>query len=102
MLDARQGTVLTYSSASAVRGAIIDAGFHVWRSPALGGKSGGTVGTILPASAGSYLHELSADEKARLRSSSGVPYRDPTFQAARELIRERRLSEQFEFRSQRH
>jgi tRNA U34 5-methylaminomethyl-2-thiouridine-forming methyltransferase MnmC len=101
MLRARSGKVLTYSSAAAVRGAMKMAGLRVCRSTALGGKSGGTVGSIEDAAQrvcdNPHLFSLTEEENARLSSASGIPYRDQTFTANSADIRAGRLVEQIEF-----
>lgn len=104
LLQVRAGRVLTYSSAAAVRGGLRAAGFNVFRSQALGGKSGGTVGSIdeRQREFGShYLLPLEEDENLRLSTASGIPYRDETFAAPSADIRARRLVEQFEFNQSR-
>lgn len=78
LLQGRAGRVLTYSAASAVRGGLNEAGFAVWRTEAVGGKSGGTLailGAFEPRLESAF--SLSEAELARLRSRSGIPYRDP-------------------------
>jgi tRNA U34 5-methylaminomethyl-2-thiouridine-forming methyltransferase MnmC len=96
LLDARKGMVLTYSSASAVRGGLRDAGFSVWRSTAVGGKSGGTVGSVRnDIETGEFIFSLSDEEARKMHSGSGIPYRDPEFELSRDAIRSQRLSEQF-------
>ncbi len=100
LLRARSGKVLTYSSAAAIRGAMKSAGFSVFRSTALGGKSGGTVGSIdlsQYSSGNPYIFALTEDENARLGSASGIPYRDQSFAASSADIRAGRLVEQVEW-----
>jgi tRNA U34 5-methylaminomethyl-2-thiouridine-forming methyltransferase MnmC len=104
LLRARTGKVLTYSSAAAVRGAMKLVGFWVFRSTALGGKSGGTVGSIdirQQSSGNPYIFSLTEDENARLGSASGIPYRDESFAASSADIRVCRLVEQIEFHQRR-
>jgi tRNA U34 5-methylaminomethyl-2-thiouridine-forming methyltransferase MnmC len=104
MLHARAGKVLTYSAAAAVRGAMKSVGFWVFRSTALGGKSGGTVGSInirQHASGNPYMFALNEGENAKCSSASGIPYRDETFIASSADIRVRRLVEQVEFHQSR-
>lgn len=97
ILNVPHGKTLTYSSASAVRGGLIEAGFDVWRTEAVGGKSGGTMATLrsLPAQSKPCsalpLHE---NESEKLATVSGVPYRDPTLSDARKEILDRRRTEQ--------
>ncbi len=94
LLATRTGKVLTYSSASAVRGGLIEAGFAVWRTEAVGGKSGGTLaatpGCQAPAE---YVFPVAGAELLRLRSRSAVPYRDPGLTSNRAEIWQRRESE---------
>ncbi len=81
----RRETVLaTYSSAHAVRGALLKLGFAVGESRPFGRKRGGTVASLAPE-----LVELPLGEKERgiiLRSTAGTPYRDRSGQASREEI----------------
>ncbi len=97
ILNSPHGKALTYSSASAVRGGLIEAGFDVWRTEAVGGKSGGTMATLrgLPSqpkpSSALPLHE---NESEKLATISGVPYRDPTLSDTRAEILARRATEQ--------
>lgn len=95
LLVKQAGKVLTYSSAAAVRGALLEAGFELWRTQAVGGKSGGT----LAAAPGAKLEEsvlfpLSYAEQEKVFSSSAVPYRDPGFTDSRADILKRRALEQ--------
>ncbi|HRV80664.1 MAG: hypothetical protein H6830_09000 [Planctomycetes bacterium] len=76
----RNGRLLTYSTASAVLGGLREAGFHLYRTPALGLKRGGTLATThsfqTPMPAG--WSTLPESDEAALASRSGVPYRDPS------------------------
>ncbi|MBU6453555.1 MAG: hypothetical protein KGS72_17380 [Cyanobacteria bacterium REEB67] len=96
------GMVLTYSSAPAVRGAFLELGFRVYRTPFLGGKWGGTLAVL-----GDYMEEpvangelaehitpLGALEYERLVKSSRVPFRDPGLKSEREDILAARIAEQ--------
>jgi tRNA U34 5-methylaminomethyl-2-thiouridine-forming methyltransferase MnmC len=96
------GMVLTYSSAPAVRGAFLELGFRVYRTPFLGGKWGGTLAVL-----GDYMEEavtkgelaehitpLGALEYERLVKSSRVPFRDPGLNSERDDILSARLVEQ--------
>jgi len=100
LLEGRKGTVLTYSSAGCVRGAMAQSGFHVYRTAAVGGKSGGTCGAVSPSGSrnNAALFPLSPDEQARLRGVGSVPYRDPSGHAVRQSIVEARKLEQSNFR----
>jgi tRNA U34 5-methylaminomethyl-2-thiouridine-forming methyltransferase MnmC len=99
------GIILTYSSAPAVRGALLDLGFRVYRTPAQGGKSCGTLaipGDDLESAVASGLLEgqvmpLEQEELRRLGKSSRVPYRDPGLVFDRAKIMENRLAEQKRF-----
>lgn len=98
MLSDLQSKVLTYSSAAAVRGGLRDAGLEVWRTTAVGGKSGGTLACRPNAAKESqFVFALSEDEEARLKTRSSVPFRDPFFDAERNDILLRRAREQAEF-----
>ncbi|HEY9869851.1 MAG TPA: MnmC family methyltransferase [Candidatus Obscuribacterales bacterium] len=91
------GRVLTYSAATAVRAGLSEAGFTVWRTAAVGGKSGGTLASLAQGHPGGpETYALHEDEERRLRSRSGVPYRDPDLGSTREAILERRRKEQDE------
>lgn len=102
LLSPKQGRLLTYSAAGAVRGGLLKAGFEVYRTQSVGGKSAG--GTLACArewteaqrqSAGSILQPLTIEERHRLvTGAKGIPYRDETFRADRDFIRQRRLEEQ--------
>lgn len=88
------GKILTYSSATAVRGAFMNLGLAVRRTSALGGKSGGTLAAFqLDSSEADHTFELSADEQSRLQSRSAIPYRDPSLSDSRAQIVARREKE---------
>lgn len=98
ILNTSFGRVLTYSSASAVRGGLVEAGFDVWRTEAVGGKSGGTMATISDVdSQPACGFALNVEETARLSTASGVPYRDPSLSDSRDEILARRRAEQASF-----
>ncbi|HEX3013738.1 MAG TPA: MnmC family methyltransferase [Methanobacterium sp.] len=85
------GVVLTYTSASPVRSAMIHAGFHVGEGPLFGRKSGGTV-----ASKDAEIIEKSLsdnDERMIALSDAGVPFRDPELNGSSDEIRKRREDE---------
>lgn len=93
LLAAYQGRCVTYSAAAAVRGGMQAAGFSLWRTAALGQKTGGTLASVssaiaLPPEAG--LGALSPWERDTLASRSGLPYRDPTLSAPRAAILQQR------------
>lgn len=95
LLADRQGEILTYSSAGAVRGGLVEAQFHVYRTTGVGRKSGGTLGaTTALTTERPGVYKLSAAERAKLETRTGVPYRDSAFTAQREAIGSRRLEEQ--------
>jgi tRNA U34 5-methylaminomethyl-2-thiouridine-forming methyltransferase MnmC len=81
-LISNNGRIITYSSAYAVRGAFIECGLEIRKSAPLGGKSGGTIafkkGQPEIANEQSIFF-LSNEEKERLQTRSGTPYRDPDF-----------------------
>lgn len=95
-LDVRRGRVLTYASAAAVRGGLLEAGFRVYRTTAVGGKNGGTLalaGDDNPLS--SCVFALSEEEIKRLQSRSGVPYRDLQFmQHSGDILRAREVEQE--------
>lgn len=97
LLAPNRGSVLTYSAASAVRGALDQLGFSVWRTTALGGKSGGTLATLSDIEPdGKLVNSLDAEEKKRLTTSSCVPYRDNESMTL-ESLHQDRAREQKEF-----
>jgi hypothetical protein len=99
------GMIITFSSAPAVRGALLDLGFHVYRTPTLGGKWGGTLAIlgeqlerhVQAGNFGDQIRPLGDQELQTLAKSSRVPYRDPTLQASREQIVAAREAEQRAF-----
>jgi tRNA U34 5-methylaminomethyl-2-thiouridine-forming methyltransferase MnmC len=88
------GKILTYSAATAVRGALKALGFDLMRTKGVGGKSGGTLALrqddeyqvegVLP---------LAPEEENRLQSRSAIPYRDPSLSDSRREILQRREEE---------
>ncbi len=103
-LLAENGFVLTYTCAPAVRGAMLDAGFAVFATTALGGKKGGTL--AIKAGAideslllGESIKAISGEQLSRLSMSSRVPYRDnATLDDDSETILRRRDVEQEQYR----
>jgi tRNA U34 5-methylaminomethyl-2-thiouridine-forming methyltransferase MnmC len=99
------GVIITFSSAAAVRGALLDLGFHVYRTPALGGKWGGTVAvlgnhlekSVNEGGLADQIMQLSDQELETLSKSSRVPYRDPGLNGRREEIVSAREAEQKSF-----
>ena len=103
LLAGRGGSVLTYSSAVAVRSALQMCGFTVRRTAAVGAKSGGTLASLTP---GYYIHDnnsfpLSDEEEARLKTTSAVPYRDPSLTGEALTVRQCRQRELGEVASRR-
>lgn len=103
LLCRQQGVLLTYSAAAAVRGGLQEGGFHIFKTPGLGAKTGGTLATISPHQpASEQLAENSMQvamedwEVAYLATRAGIPYRDPTLNADREVILAMRQQEQLE------
>ena len=81
----------SYSSAYPFLGALLEAGFHVHQSEPFGRKRGGTVAALEP------LTDLSAlaqkDHEITVRSTAGIPYRDPLLAWDRSLIQSFRKCE---------
>ncbi|MBX9690598.1 MAG: hypothetical protein K2X27_28035 [Candidatus Obscuribacterales bacterium] len=94
LLKQRNGAVLTYSSAGAVRGGLLESGFQVEKTEAVGAKNGGTLAFVSSKSKNMLASSLTAEELKRLAGPSGVPYRDESFQCDREALVQRRLKEQ--------
>lgn len=90
------GSILTYSCAPAVRGALRSLGLNLFVTPALGAKPGGTLATRSEGLDNSALRaaRLTADDEKKLAGSGKVPYRDPEFRLSAEQIKEARLVEQ--------
>lgn len=85
------GVILTYTSASPVRSAMVYAGLHVGEGPLFGRKSGGTV-----ASNDVKVIEKSLsdnDERMIALSDAGIPFRDPKLNGSSDEIRKRREEE---------
>jgi len=99
------GMILTYSSAPAVRGALLDLGFYVYRTPILGGKWGGTLAVasevlekhVTQGDLGCDIAHLGPAELKRLAKSSRLPYRDPQLDGERKQIVAAREAEQLTF-----
>lgn len=107
LLRKRQGSVLTYSMAAAVRGGLLEAGFSLGKTQALGKKAGGTIACLASThpepqpsalregpSAGISLTPMDSWELAYLETRAGIPYRDTDLRQTREAILARRLQEQ--------
>ncbi len=100
LLKVRQGRLLTYSTAGAVRGGLREAGFFLYRTAALGKKTGGTLAStqklVLPSlDSGheSYFVPISSEEETYLNTRSSLPYRDATFKSHPEQIVVNRMEE---------
>ncbi|HEY9744598.1 MAG TPA: MnmC family methyltransferase [Oculatellaceae cyanobacterium] len=91
LLPPTQGKLLTYSTAAAVRGGLLEAGFKIGKTPALGDKQGGTIAGFVEV--GMLLTDL---EQQYLESKAGIPYRDPDFKSLRAEIIHQRQKEQSE------
>ena len=94
LLHKREGAVLTYSSAGAVRGGLKEAGFTVKKTSALGGKTGGTLALINEQASGFIFEELAPDELRRCSGRSAIPFRNGNFSLNRESILALRQREQ--------
>lgn len=92
------GRFVTYSAASAVRGALEQCEFTVRRTSALGAKRGGTLAILGESLGAAYLDNESLDlleeELLKMHGRPGVPYRDPTFQESCKNIQIAREAEQ--------
>ncbi len=95
------GSVLTYSSAVAVRSSMQMCGFRIFRTASVGGKSGGTIGTLDTNLSvdNSGLFELSTQEEDRLKTSSAVPYRDSSLDGDAATVLKTRQREQLQRRA---
>ncbi len=95
LLERRRGKVLTYSAASAVRGGFRECGFEIFRTAAVGAKSGGTLAAVAGSSPPSdVVGPIFESELEKLDSRSGVPYRDFSGLDSRTDILKRREVEQ--------
>ncbi len=94
LLLAKQGRLLTYSAAAAVRGGLSEAGFSIWRTAAVGGKAGGTMACVPGRQPAASSFPLTSDEQSILFSRRGVPYRDPGLVCTRSGIWQARAQEQ--------
>lgn len=103
LLKAKQGALLTYSASPAVRAGLRLAGFHIYATTALGSKHGGTLAITddHDGRIGKAAQVLSDDQEERLKSSSGIPYRDESLNSPRESIIALRDQEQKLFKTNR-
>lgn len=98
LLSARRGRVLTYSIAGAVRGGLLESGFAVWRTTAVGGKYGGTL-AMFPGDEpprGCQPGEVGVGKRRGGRRSL-VPFRDPDLSLTKDELLLRRSCEQAEY-----
>ena len=108
LLKNRQGRLLTYSSAGAVRGGLMEAGFQVGKTQGLGTKASSTMAFIpvvadecplnkiasRKISDDSHIFQLDERERDYIASRAGLPYRDPDFSQSRADIIQVRQQEQ--------
>jgi tRNA U34 5-methylaminomethyl-2-thiouridine-forming methyltransferase MnmC len=87
---ATDGIIATYSCASAVRKAMVEAGLSVGDSTPVGRKSPGTIASFNTA----QLTPLSQQELEHLSTRAAIPYRDPTLADSMAKIIIRRELEQ--------
>lgn len=84
------GYLVTYSSSSAVRAAMLKAGLQIGAIAPIGRKSPSTIAAFAPTP----LPPISDIEAAFLKTRAAIPYRDRTLQSTASEIIERRKSEQ--------
>lgn len=80
---AKEGRLLTYCAALAVRGGLLRAGFDVGDTEAVGRTRGGTEARL---EGEGVLHPLTPEEMGLLSGTRGLPYRDPDFRFSRKAI----------------
>ncbi|MDX2104920.1 MAG: MnmC family methyltransferase [Candidatus Melainabacteria bacterium] len=104
LLKAKKGKLLTYSTASGVRGGLESAGFSVYRTVPVGTKIGGTIAACqIDAALQKSIDEqlvmnLDKEEIENMKGRKGVPYRDPEFNLERnEIIRRRQIEQNGRF-----
>jgi len=95
VLEERNGCLLTYSSAYAVRGGMLEAGFEVMRTPPLGAKSGGTLGLLRPGLIDHNVmaSDLEADTRERLHGPSGIPYSGGAGESRKDILDRRQAAQ---------
>jgi chorismate dehydratase len=95
------GAVLTYSAASAVRAGLIEAGFSVFRTNGVGVKNGGTLAcrTGRTELVDGLIFHMLEEELERLKTVSGIPYRDPSRRDSTREVLKRRDREQKLFKA---
>ncbi len=85
------GIVCTYTSSAPVRGALIEAGFHVGKGPVFGRKQGGTLAS---PDVSMLDYSLPKNDEIRIALSDvGVPFRDPNLDSSSYEILENRTAE---------
>jgi len=85
----KEGILTTYSSASHIRRALIEAEFHIGKGPSVGKKREGTIASPSPLQNGLFSEDISAI----LNDPKSVPYRDSSLSLNRESILQGRLNE---------
>ena len=85
------GIILTYTSASPVRSAMVHAGLYIGEGPLFGRKSGGTVASKDITMIKKSLSE--SDERMIALSDAGIPFRDPELNGSSSEIIMRREEE---------
>ena len=86
---ADDGVVATYSNAFPVRGAMLRCGLFVGETPAFGRKKGGTIASFRKEKINTPLREKELN--ILLKSTAGIPYRDPNLKNKRDgIIRKRK------------
>jgi len=104
LLKNKGGKLLTYSTASGVRGGLSLCGFDIYRTVPVGTKNGGTLAAckldeVLQHSIEQNLViELDQEEIDNMKGRKGVPYRDPNLNLERhEIIRKRQIEQNGSF-----
>lgn len=95
------GALLTYSAASAVRGGLIEAGFSIFRTKGVGVKNGGTLACRTGSTelVDGLIFNMFEEEVERLKTVSGIPYRDPSRLDSTKEVLKRREQEQKMFKA---
>lgn len=100
LLKDKKGKLLTYSTASGVRGGLASAGFEIYRTVPVGTKIGGTLAACTMDNAlqksieQNLVMHLDQEEIDNMKGRKGVPYRDPNFDLERsEIIRRRQIEQ---------
>ena len=81
---ADDAVIVTYSNAFPVRGAMIRCGLSVGETPAFGRKKGGTIASFCNEKITTALREK--DLNIILKSTAGIPYRDPGLNNERDYV----------------